>query len=543
MTSAAGLAGTRRLVGLAVRRDRVRLGAWILGLALFVGATAALFVDDLARQVDVVRETRLVTANAGMRMIGITSGPSVGGYLLHREFVSLAALAAILSVTTVVRHTRQDEELGRSELIGAAVVGRYAALLAAVVVAVGADLVLAVSLGLAMMAAGLPVGASLLAGASVAAVGVAFVGVAAVTVQLGSTSRSATGLAAGVLGASFLLSGVGNMLGTVDEAGLRVDSAWPAWLSPIGWGQQARPFGDALWWPLTFSVLLCAGLLVSAIALLRRRDSGLGLLPQRRGRAHASWALLGTTGLAWRLQRSAWLGWAVGLTVFGLILGSLTEQIQDVTGQTRDFYLEMGGSSSIVPGYQTSIISMAGMFVAIYVVQVLLRLRVDESGATLETVLATGVSRQRWLLGHLAAATAGAGGLLLLFALGMTVASAPLLGDPAGLAADLTLAAAVQLPAVLVVAGVVVALVGLVPRHAASTSWTLFVAFLVVGPMFGPGLGLPARVQDLSPFTHVPKVPAVDPAVGPLVALAAVCLALGVAGLVALRRRDLVLTA
>ena len=41
-----------------------------------------------------------------------------------------------------------------------------------------------------------------------------------------------------------MLAALGNMLGTVDSAALRVTSAWPAWLSPIGWGQQMRPFAD-----------------------------------------------------------------------------------------------------------------------------------------------------------------------------------------------------------------------------------------------------------------------------------------------------------
>ena len=101
-------------------------------------------------------------------------------------------------------------------------------------------------------------------GVGVAAVGVVFTGVAAVTVQLASTTRGAIGLAGAVLGVAFLLAGVGNMLGTPDTVALRVTSAWPAWLSPIGWAQQMRPFGGNHWWPLVlflalFAVLLATG--------------------------------------------------------------------------------------------------------------------------------------------------------------------------------------------------------------------------------------------------------------------------------------------
>ncbi len=123
------------------------------------------------------------------------------------------------------------------------------------IVALAANVVLALMLGLAMVVAGQPVAGSLVAGASIALVGVAFTGVAAVTSQLASTTRGASGLAGAALGLSFMLAALGNMLGTVDSVALRVTSAWPAWLSPIGWGQQMRPFADNLWWPLGLSLL------------------------------------------------------------------------------------------------------------------------------------------------------------------------------------------------------------------------------------------------------------------------------------------------
>ena len=116
-------------------------------------------------------------------------------------------------------------------------------------------------------------------------------------------------MAAAVLGLAFLLSGIGNMLGTVDGSGLRVSSAWPAWLSPIGWGQQTRPFGGDQWWPLGLSVIAFAVLVGVAVALAGRRDVGRGMWPERIGHAHAGVALLSPVGLFWRLQRGAFLGW------------------------------------------------------------------------------------------------------------------------------------------------------------------------------------------------------------------------------------------
>ena len=60
------------------------------------------------------------------------------------------------------------------------------------------------------------------------------------------------------------------------------------------------------------------------------------------------------------------------------------------------------------------------------------------------------------------------------------------------------------------------------------------------GPFFGAAaFRLPQWVRDISPFTHIPKVPAADITAVPLVSLVAISVALGVAALVAFRRRNL----
>ena len=132
--------GTTWLVRLAARRDRIALPAWILGMTAFLAVTTAMFEDNYAKHPQLLEpDTRIVVENPGMRVLGLVTGPSVGGYTLHRDALTLAVLAAMMSVLAVVRHTRQSEELGREEMVGAGVVGRHASLAAAVVVALAAN--------------------------------------------------------------------------------------------------------------------------------------------------------------------------------------------------------------------------------------------------------------------------------------------------------------------------------------------------------------------------------------------------------------------
>jgi len=532
-----GFTGTVRLVRLALRRDRVTLPAWLLGMAGFLAATTAMFEDSYSRHPELlVPDTRIVVENPGMRVLGLVTGPSIGGYTLHRDALTLAVLAAMMSVLTVVRHTRQAEELGREEMLRAGVVGRYASLSAAVVVALAANVGLAVLLGLAMVVAGQPLAGSWVGGASIALVGVAFTGVAAVTSQLVSTARGAIGLAGAGLGLAFMLAALGNMVGTVDSAALRVTSAWPAWLSPIGWGQQMRPFADNQWWPLGLAVVVTSGLFWLATVLVDRRDVARGMWPERRGEAHASPALLSPAGLIWRLQRGVLLGWATGLLGFGLIFGALSDRIEGLEGAATEWYSTFGGKADLLGAYWASMMQIAGMAVAIYVVTVMLRLRHDEAEGLLEPVLATAVSRLRWLGAYAVNALAGAVLLLLTYAVAMGITG---VGGSSSLLQDLVGAALVQLPAIGVLGAAVVTVVIVLPRWSVGLSWLLVVFSIFVGPMFGPSLGLPAWLLDLSPFNHVPNAPAVAISFEPILGLVLAGVLVAAAGAFVLRRRNL----
>ena len=533
------LTGTGRLVRLALRRDRSVLAFWILGLTVFLAMTTNMSTQSLQTQRDVVTETQFMAANPGMRVMSLSAGANVGAYAMSRTYLTLAILAAVMSSLAVVRHTRQSEERGRDEFLRAGVVGPSASLAAAVIVTLAANAVLAPLLGLAMIVNGQPAASSFAAGAAVAAVGVAFTGIAAMTAQLSSTARGANGLATGALAVAFLLSAVGNMLGGVDAGGVVAYSAWPTWLSPIGWGFEMRPFGGDRWWILALPGVLAAVLIAAAGRYAARRDLGRGVLPVQTGRAHASRSLLGPVGLAWRLQRTAFFAWLAGLLGFGLVFGSVMDSATTATGSMREWYQNMAATDDMLHALTTSFMELAGMMAAIYAVQVLLRMREEEARGRLEPVLATAVTRLHWAMSYLVTTVLGAVVLLLAFATGMALTAGQMLGDTSGLLREMTAAALAQVPAVLTVAAAVVAVFALLPRRAVTVSWLLVGAAVLLSPVFGLSLGLPDWVLDLSPFAYQ-KPPAQEISGVAIVALLAIAVALAAAGLAAFRRRDVV---
>ena len=537
------LAGVGRLARLALRRDRVQLPLWLLGLTfahVASGLSTLELYSDAAERADLARSS--ARSGVALAFNGLVSGTSEGAVVMSQTFLLVAVGAALMSTFAVVRHTRQNEQAGRAELVGASPVGRHAQTIAALVAVIGADVVLGLLNAAGLILVGLPAGGSLVAGAGIAGVGAAFAAVAAVCAQLATTSRGANGLAFAAVGAAFGLRAIGDMASETVENGTKVLPGWPSWLSPIGWGEQVRAFHEDDWRPVALLAAFTVVTIAVAFALAGRRDLGAGLLPSRPGPPRAGRGLLDPLGLAWRLQRGVLAGWAAGLVLVGLAYGAVAPEVEDLVGEsegTRDIFEQLGGGArDLTDAYLTATLGITAVAVAAYTIQATLRLRGEESGGTLEPVLAGAVSRLRWLASHVAVAAAGTLVLLALAGAAVGLAYGLASGDTSGELPRFTGAALSQAPGALVLGGLAVAAFGLLPGRATVVSWSVFALCLLLGQT-GDLLGLPEPVLKLSPFTHLPAAPVERVTPAPVLALLGVAAALATLGVAAFRRRDI----
>nr|WP_191887319.1 ABC transporter permease [Streptomyces mutabilis] len=530
----AALAGTGTLVRFALRRDRVRLPVWILALLLSTLSTANSYQQLYGAPEDRASAVETMGSPAGLAMSGprhyldaYTSGAMLG----HQMLGFTAVLVGLMSVLTVTRHTRAEEETGRAELLRSAVVGRHAHLAAALSVAVLANLVLALllALGLAGLGVeGIDAGGSLLYGAGHAAAGLVFAAVATITVQLTAHARGATGTALAVIGAAYVLRAAG-------DSG---ESGALSWLSPIGWVQRTYVYVDDDWWPL----LLCAALTVVCAAtgfvLSTRRDVGAGLRPEKLGSPVASGALGTPLGFALRLHRGVLLGFGAGLFLMGAMYGSILGQAEDMLKDIDQLQeaLDRIGGTGMAEAFASMVMVVIAVVAAVYVVMAALRTRAEETAGRAEPLLATGLSRERWAGSHLAVALGGGTLVLLMAGLGFGIAGAASTGDGV-MVPELTGAALAHAPALWVTVGVAAVLFGWFPR-ASAAAWIVPVYAFVVGYL-GQILQFPGWMNNLSPFGHVPRLPAADMSWTPLLVLTLVAAGLVWLGLAGFRRRDL----
>jgi ABC-2 type transport system permease protein len=526
------LAGTGTLIRFILRRDRIKLPAWVLGITALLLYFSTIVSEVYQTEEQIQDMGRFMGGSFG----ALFGGPGYGrdDITLERAIVGVYALwffvlAALMSMLLVSRHTRFDEQNGRAELIRANVVGRHAQLTAVLTVAAGANVLLALLLGGAMAANGYGAGGGLLFGAGVGAVGLVFAGITALTVQVTEYSRAATGLTGAVLGAAWAIRALGDMMG---------DHGSPlSWLSPLAWSQQTRPYVDARWWPLLLSVGLAVAAAAVGYALSTRRDVGAGLVAARMAAPVAAPWLRSPLAVAFRLQRSSLLWWTGALAGAGFLWGAVADAMADPADMDADRIEMFGGSmDTLVDGYLGVITLFMAVLAGIMVILGVQAARGEETKGRAEPLLATATSRWAWFGSYLAVMATGLVGLLLVVGFTTGVGAAISTGD-AGYVGNMVAANLAHAPGLLVLLGVAALLFGVLPR-AIGVTWVLLVYGMFSG-VFGTLMDLPQWAHNLSPMEHAGKPPLDGiawPAMGTLLVIAA---ALAAAGLVAFRRRDL----
>ena len=524
------LAGTGPLVRFALRRDRLVLPLWVFAVSIVPLATVSAFKSLYPTAASLESAIVGFGGNPAFRtMFGPVFAPNLGALVVWRASIALI-IVGVISLLSVIRHTRVEEETGRRELVGSTVVGRHAPLAAALILVAAADLVVGVVVAIGLVGQGLPLGGSVAFGIQLAVGGIVFAAVGALAAQLTETAGMARAIGLSVVGLAYALRAAG-------DAG---EIAVLSWASPIGWVQRLRPYADEQWWVLLLAAALIGAATAFAFALSARRDVGGGVLRPRLGPSTASPRLGSPLGLAWRIHRGLLVGWTAGLAALGAIYGSVAQGVGDLLAENpdlADIFERIGGSGKLIDLYLASVVGVISLFAAAYAVQAALRLRVEEESMRAEPVLATSVDRGQWLTSHLVFALGGpavalaAGGLAIGFTYGAVS------GDVAGQALRGLGAGMVRLPAVWVLVAIVVALFGVLPRLT-GLGWAMYGTVVFI-TFIGAILQLGQWFMDLSPFTHVPALPAADLVLKPLALLIVVAAVLIGGGFTGLRRRDI----
>ncbi|WP_246284476.1 ABC transporter permease [Gordonia asplenii] len=514
-----------------IRRERIISPVTVVLIVVINLSTAASVVSMYSTQ----QEKAALAASAGTNAaFSFLLGPlhhidSNAAVVSWRAGLFMIAATAVCVALTVTRLTRKEEELGRVELVRSGATGALAPLTAALVVAVVVSVVVGVAMAILMVPLGAGVASAAAVGAQYTTTALAAAGLAAVGAQFAATSRIANMVAASVILGGYVLRGVGDI----------ADGwSWLQWLSPMGWAERIDPFGANSWWPALASLAVFAASVGGAVWMSDRRDLGGGLLQPRPGPASTD-KLSTMPAVATHLAIPGMASWASAITTYALVIGFLIPSINDIASsnpQITDYLEKLGGAGDLGTVFTSTMMGYLGFAAAAWAVTAVGRLRADESAGRTETLLATPISRSTYFIDQAVVLVIGIVVIMACAALGVGVADALVSGGWGAALGHAFSAAAVQIPAALVLAGIVAVLYGAKPAWTLGAWLVLIVAFLV-GPL-GALFNLPQWARDISPFTHVPMVPAEPMRWLPIILLTLIAIAAAAIGWRSFTQRD-----
>lgn len=487
------------LCKLIFRRDRLRILLWFSGIALLVFGFGAALPNMWEKEA--LPEMYTMMENPAMVvMLGpaytLADGSVNHGtmYALFMLVWSIAGLG-VMNVFHVVRHTRQDEENGRIEVIRSLPTGRLANLSATLSTAAIINAVFALLLGLGLGAIGLEgmdFGASMLFGILLGTGGMVFAAVTAIFCQMSQNPRTAMSWSFAFIVIAYFLRAVGDMQ----------ESAVISALSPLGLPMLSKVCADNNWLPVLGLLLMTVVATTLAFWLCSIRDMGEGLIAARPGKRDAVAYMKSPGGLAWRLLKTPFIVWAIVVMILAMAYASVMGDVDAFLTSNEALMAMTGGDPLVMVGFFIVVMSIAA---TIPVLQLILKARSEEKRGYAENVIARSASRNNQLRGYFTLAAIAAILMPLLNAVGFWAGSSAVMDEPVDF---LTMLAAciVYMPTMFFMIGVAVLLIGWLPKFTSIAWWYLGYAFLAIylGGLMQLGDGL----NYLTPFGYVPMLTA-----------------------------------
>lgn len=528
--------GTKTLITFIIRQQRLKLLIWLVslvGINLIVArAYPNIYPDEESRMAAFMtmnNPAMKAMLGPGYELEDFLQGV---GPLFANEMLLFSAIAvAIMSILLVGQTTRGDEEEGRYEMIHALSVGRLAHSSAVLIVNVATNLLLALSIGFGIALLGIEsmdIESNLLYGAALGATGLIFASFTAVFAQLTESARTVTIYSIMTLMIAYLVRAIGD-----------VSNETLSWFSPLGWTVKTGVFVENNWWPV---ILLCTFALflgILAFYLHSLRDIGAGFIAPRKGKAYASKFLQTTLGFNIWLQKMNIIAWAIGLIAlsgsFGAILGDLEVYFADI--EIMEAYIDVESNYSLTEQFVALVMAIMTLIGVIPVVMTILKLKGEENRNLTENIYSRAVSRVRVLGSYVILAVIVSIIMQTMIALGLWSGSEAVMEEPLSFQTTF-LSAYVYLPAIWVMTGLAISLLGVIPKLT-SLIWFYFVYCFVV-LYFSGLLDFPEWMNDLSIFEHIPQIPIDEMNVIVIIVLMMIAISFTVVGFVGYRKRDII---
>lgn len=492
------------------RKDRFKLLVWIIVLIALMVMIAWKFGDIYGSSTAIKTLMPTLKSKAMVSLFGTLGYPNSVTMTTARVFaqemvIFMSIVTVVMNYSLAISGTRGEEDLGVTEIIRAKTVGKLSPLTAQIIELVTINFVLGVAYSVGLQFANMSGSDSQgdwIIGLSLGFIGIMFASFALLMAQVADHANNA-----------MILSYLGFAVAYIIRMVTDVSNPDFTWWSPIGWIEKTSPYQNNNWAPIVLMVVLSVIFIGLAYVANLHRDLGSGIISTRPGKRGASVWLQGPVSLLLRLQRTTIIAWIVGVLALAVSYGSVFNSIGDVL-KTNPTMQKVFGSAAVHSANHTLIlnfIATIGMVLAILAVvpgiQIIFKLKSDESKGWLEILHSKPLSRTRMLLGYMFVALILGVGLLAIGVYSLIGTGNAMLSPAQQLNAGRvgTQLFLTYIPAILIMVGLAVVLVGWLPRLTSVLWLYTAVGFIIL--YMGGLLKLPGWTKKVIPFGWVNKVP------------------------------------
>ncbi|KRN27997.1 export protein [Lactobacillus selangorensis] len=526
------------LLKIQLRRDWVKLLAWYLFICGMVLAVAYKFTDIYGTRKEILAITPTLKSKAVVAMFGaftLPNKPTTTQIFANEMLVFTAILLIIMNISLAVKNTRFEEDTGSLEMISALPVGRSSNLLSVLSELILINGLLGVSISVGLHFSGMVGTTSTgnwLLGLGLASCGLFFGVIALLCAEVANNASQATTLSYAVFGIAYLLR-------------MMTDISHPryTWWSLMGWLEKTQPYFKNNWLPLWLYLGSSLVLILIELQLNNVRDLNAGLLPERNGRATAPAWLRGVFSLQFRLNWRFALTWLIVLLLLGASYGSIFKTIGDIlkSNPTMQQVFGQGAVNSANHTLRLNFLNLLNVVFAaastIPALQLMLKLKRDESKGWLESLNATPTSRIKLFSSYLVSGII-VGILAMLVAItGAYWANVAVLGKHALYWTTFMKGFDTYVPIILLMLGLGAVLVGWLPKWI-NLAW-FYLGYGFISIYMDGLLKIPKWAKRLTPYGWTPKVPVKNVNWTQTWLFLAIAVFLIIIGIVGYQRRDL----
>lgn len=526
--------GTAALTKFIFRRDRLRLLIWIVSLSVFVFGLVPVFEELIMYEMDSAIMVEMMKNPAMIAIVGQVYGESnytLGAAFSNYMLLFSVMIAGAMNIFLVNRHTRNDEEKGRLEIVRSMSVGRLANLSSVMIAALIANILLSLftTAGLYILrGSGMTLEGCFLFGVSLGLIGMFFAACTAVFCQISSSARTSAGLSFSLLLILYIIRGVGD-----------VKDNMLSLISPLGLIMKTETFVNNYWWPVFVVKIITLVLVLIAFYLSAGRDLGLGVIQPRAGKRNASSLLSSPMGLAIRLMRTPIIIWAIVVFVLAAMYGSVFGDLGKYIEGSPALKAIFSGNTefSLVEQFIGLLTAVMSMISSIPVLSFMNRVVSEEKNGMSEHILTKPVSRINNIMSYFFLTLIVSIIYQVLVAYGFWSAGSVVLEDIPSFTTFLV-STLIYLPAIWLMMGIVVLLIGFLPRKT-------FIIYLYLGYSFfivyiGQVAKLPEWTRKFTPYGIIPQYPIEDINWANLLVVAIVTIVTVVIGVYGYRNRDII---